>query len=189
MAEDKVLEGRPSDDEVPHLVTAVDEEVTIKPYVEDVISFAVFWVLAAVVFLQFFTRYVLNDSMAWTEEIARYLLIWVTFIGAATAIRRGTHISVEALLHFLPARITAIFRFAIDIVTVGFIGLLCWFAVDITERMQIQTMTVTDWPMSIVYGGVAFGCFLMLYRAIRMLSANARRRWQPDPDKAELLID
>ncbi len=189
MAEDKVVEGLSSDDDVPHLVTAVDEEITIKPYIEDLISFAVFWVLAAVVFLQFFTRYVLNDSMAWTEEIARYLLIWVTFIGAAIPIRRGTHIGVEVLLHFLPLRITTILRFAIDVVTLGFIGLLCWFSVDVTERMHIQTMTVTDWPMSIVYGGVTFGCFLMLYRAIRMISANARRRWQPDPDRAELIID
>lgn len=188
MAEDKLVEGVSSDD-VPHLITAVEAEVAIRPFMEDVISFAVFWLLAAVVFLQFFTRYVLNDSMAWTEEIARYLLIWITFIGAAIAVRRGTHIGVEAVLHFLPARAAAVLRFAIDIVTVGFIGLLCWFSVEITERMQIQTMTVTDWPMSIVYGGVAFGCFLMLYRAVRAFSANARRRWQPDPEKADLLID
>lgn len=189
MAEDKLVEGVPSADDVPHLVTAVETEVTIRPFVEDVISFVVFWVLAAVVFLQFFTRYVLNDSMAWTEEIARYLLIWVTFIGAAIAVRRGTHIGVEAILHFLPSAVAAALRFMIDLITVGFIGLLCWFSVEITDRMQIQTMTVTEWPMSIVYGGVAFGCFLMLYRAVRMLFANARRRWQPDPDKAELTID
>ena len=56
---------------------------------------AVFWALAVVVFLQFFTRYVLNSSLGWTEEIARYLLIVVTFLGSAMAVRKRSHIAVE----------------------------------------------------------------------------------------------
>ena len=55
----------------------------------------VFWALAVVVFLQFFTRYVLNSSLGWTEEIARYLLIAVTFLGSAMAVRKRSHIAVE----------------------------------------------------------------------------------------------
>ena len=58
----------------------------------------IFWGLAFIVFLQFFTRYVLNDSLAWTEEIARYGLMWVVFIGAAMVTRRNTHIAVELAL-------------------------------------------------------------------------------------------
>src|SRR4051794_11995797 len=49
--------------------------------IEDWITFALFWLLCGVVFLQFFTRYALNDSASWTEEIARYLLIFVVFLG------------------------------------------------------------------------------------------------------------
>lgn len=176
-------------DDVGPLIAAEDPDYVMKPYLEDIIAFVVFWILAGVVFLQFFTRYVLNDSMAWTEEIARYLLIWVTFVGGAIAVRRGTHIGVEVMLHFLPPNTVRVLRFVIDIITVGFVGLICWFAVQITERMQIQTMMVVDVPMSIVYAGVACGCFLMLYRSLRMFLANARRHWEPDPDKAELIVD
>ena len=62
----------------------------------------VFWALAGIVFLQFFTRYILNDSLAWTEEIARYGLMWVTFIGAAMVTRRNSHIAVVLLTELLP---------------------------------------------------------------------------------------
>src|SRR5207245_5510697 len=70
-----------------------DDEVRLSIYGwEDWIVLAVFWVLAVVVFYQVFTRYVLNDAAGWTEEIARYLLVAVTFLFGAMAVRRGTHI-------------------------------------------------------------------------------------------------
>src|SRR5712691_9738084 len=68
---------------------AVDEEVRLSVYGwEDWIVLAVFWALAAVVFYQVFTRSVLTDAAGWTEEIARYLLVAVTFLGGAMAVRR-----------------------------------------------------------------------------------------------------
>jgi TRAP-type C4-dicarboxylate transport system permease small subunit len=93
------------------------------------------------------------------------------------------------LQHFMPEKLVPPLRFAIDVMTVGFVGLLCWFSIAITERMHIQTMTVIEWPMSIVYAGVGLGCFLMLYRASQVFIANARRRWAEDPTKQTLIID
>jgi TRAP-type transport system small permease protein len=62
--------------------------------------------------------------------------------------------------------------------------------VSITERMQSQTMTVFDLPMSLVYGGVALGCFLMLFRQAFTVWTHARQRWQKADDfKHQLPID
>ncbi|MCA1952186.1 MAG: TRAP transporter small permease [Hyphomicrobiales bacterium] len=172
-----------------HIIHVEEAETQVDLHLDDMIAFAVFWGMAGVVFLQFFSRYILNDSAAWTEEIARYMLMWLTFIGAAIVTRRGTHIGVEVLLHMLPEASRRGLRFLIDVVTLGFIALLCWFSVMITERMGIQRMTVIDVSMSVVYAGIAFGCFLMLWRAVQVFIANARRGWRPDPHATTLILD
>lgn len=161
-----------------HLIVVEDEDVQIEHHVENWIAFAVFWAMGAIVFLQFFTRYVLNDSLAWTEEIARYALIWITFIGAAVVARKNLHISVEVLLHYLPAVPARLLLALVDIIKLLFIGLLAYFSLTIVERMQWQRMVIIDLPMSIVYGGVALGCFLMLMRQAIIFFRNARDGWR-----------
>jgi TRAP-type C4-dicarboxylate transport system permease small subunit len=161
-----------------HLIVVEDEDVQIEHHLENWLAFLAFWALAAIVFLQFFTRYVLNDSLAWTEEIARYGLIWVTFIGAAVVARKNMHIAVEAILHYLPALPARLVLAIVDVIKLLFIGLLAYFSLAIVERMQWQRMVIIDLPMSIVYGGVALGCFLMLVRQVINFYRNARDGWR-----------
>jgi len=168
----------PDEGENVHLIVVEDEDVQIEHHLENWLAFAAFWALGAIVFLQFFTRYVLNDSLAWTEEIARYGLIWVTFIGAAVVARKNSHIAVEAILHFLPAIPARLVLAVVDIIKLLFIGLLAYFSLTIVERMQWQRMVIIDLPMSLVYGGVALGCFLMLIRQAINFFRNARDGWR-----------
>jgi TRAP-type C4-dicarboxylate transport system permease small subunit len=70
----------------------------------------------------------------------------------------------------------------VDFVKLGFIGLLAYVSVTITERMRQQRMTVFDLPMSYVYGGVALGCFLMLIRQALNVWRNARIGWSRPHD-------
>jgi TRAP-type transport system small permease protein len=165
------------------LIEAKDAEVVVERHPEDWLAFVIFWSLAFIVFLQFFTRYVLNDSLAWTEEIARYALMWIVFIGGAMVTRRNSHIAVELLSNVMkPGRLRAVLLAFVDFVKLGFIGLLAFISLTITERMHQQRMTVFDLPMSFVYGGVAFGCFLMLVRQIQNVWRNARMGWSRPHD-------
>ncbi len=172
-----------------HLIVVEDEETTVEFHIDDAIAFGIFWAMAIVVFIQFFSRYVLNDSAAWTEEIARYQLMWVTFIGGAIVVRRKTNIGVEVMMQKLSEGPQRLLRFVIDFISLGFIALLAYFSITITERMGIQRMTVIDVSMSVVYAGIAFGCFLMLWRALQVFIANARRGWRADPNAATLIVD
>src|SRR5262245_53586798 len=166
-----------------HLIHVEEEEIVIEHHPEDWIAFVIFWSLAFIVFLQFFTRYVLNDSLAWTEEIARYGLMWVVFIGGIMVTRRTTHIAVELLSNVMkPGPARAALLALVDFIKLGFLGLLAWLSLTITERMHLQRMTVFDLPMSYVYGGVAFGCIFMFVRQAVNVWRNARAGWRRPDD-------
>ena len=182
-----VPEPAPAD--TVHLIVAKDEVVVIEHHPEDWIAIVLFWSLAFIVFLQFFTRYILNDSLAWTEEIARYGLMWVVFVGGAVVTRRNTHIAVELLSNVMPpGPARSALLAAIDIVKLGFLGLLAYFSVAIVERMHYQRMTVFDLPMSVVYGGVAFGCFLMFARQVYTVWLHAREGWRTPHDVVDQAV-
>ncbi|HEY7643971.1 MAG TPA: TRAP transporter small permease [Hyphomicrobiales bacterium] len=171
-----------------HLIVAEDEDVVIEYHPEDWLAAIIFWALGFIVGLQFFTRYVLNDSFAWTEEVARYLLMCVVFIGGAMVTRKNAHIAVDLLANLMPANLARTLLMAlVDLIKLGFLGLLAYFSVLIVERMSYQRMTVFDLPMSLVYGGVSLGCFLMFGRQALIVWRNARRGWKTPHDPADIV--
>ena len=93
---------------------------------EDWPAFLVFWGLTVIVFLQFFTRYVLNDSFGWTEEAARYFLIGTTFIGGGMVCRRRAHIAVEYLHTRLSRAGSRRLMIVVDVITIAFLAYLGW---------------------------------------------------------------
>jgi TRAP-type C4-dicarboxylate transport system permease small subunit len=126
----------------------------------DGVVLAVFWILAFVVFLQFFTRYVLNDSIAWTEEIARFLLIGVTFVGAVMATRKQAHIAVEFVYRWIPRAGRRVLQTVLDVVSTAFFATLAVLSAQIAGRTQ-QMMVSIDVPKSSVYWIVA-ACFALM---------------------------
>ena len=100
---------------------ATDEEVDLSQTpVEAWVSLLFFWTLGLTVFYQFFTRYVLNDSAAWTEEIARYLLIATVFTGAAIGVAKNNHIQVDFFYRFMPRALSRIMGLLVDVLRIGF---------------------------------------------------------------------
>ena len=157
---------------------ATDAPIDLSEYRwEDWLTLVVFWSLALTVFYQFFTRYVLNDSAAWTEEIARYLLIVVTFLGASMGARRNTHIHVEFLYRYLPPVVGRALSTAVDVVRVLFLGYASWLAIALVPRMANLSMTVVDLSMQYVYALVAAGFVLMTWRSLGLAIVNWRRGW------------
>ena len=153
-----------------------DEQVDVSVYGwEDWISFVLFWLLCFTVFYQVFTRYVLNDSAGWTEEIARYFLVAVVFIGASMSVRKNNHIHVDVFYRLMPRRLGRVMSTLVDAIRILFLGYGTWLTWLLTERIGNQPMAVIDLPMGIVFGCMLFGFALMTWRAIQVAVQNWRR--------------
>ena len=153
-----------------------DAPIDISKYrFEDWIALVFFWLLAGVIFHQFFTRYALNDSAGWTEEIARYLLICVVFVGAAIGVRKNNHVQVDFFYRIMPRWLRRVMSTLVDLFRVAFLGYAAWLTWELTQKIGGQQMSIIDWPIGIVYSVVLFGFVLMTFRAVQVAIANWRR--------------
>jgi TRAP-type transport system small permease protein len=128
-----------------------------------------------VIFYQFFTRYALNDSASWTEEIARYLLIATAFVGAAINVRKNNHIQVDFFYRLLPRYVTRPLSTFVDAVRILFLGYCVYLTIALMQKIGAQRMAIIDWPIGILYGFVGFGFALMTWRAIGVALDNWKR--------------
>ena len=164
-------------DEIAHTFEE-GEPVTadLRPYAaEDWLALAIFWIMALCVFLQFFTRYALNDSYAWTEEIATYCLIAVVFVGSAMCVRLSRHIQVDLVYRYLPRLPARALSTAIDVIRIGFFAYairLVWIFIDVIGD---ERMTTIRFPKKYVYYLVLLGFVLMTVRSIQVAVENWRR--------------
>jgi TRAP-type C4-dicarboxylate transport system permease small subunit len=155
---------------------ATDEAVDLsKTTIEAWIALGFFWVLGAVVFYQFFTRYALNDSAAWTEEIARYLLVATVFVGAAIGVAKNNHIQVDLLYRYLPHSAGRVLSTLVDVLRVGFFGWMAVLMWQLMGKIGAQQMAVIDLPMNLVYGPCLFGLAMMTVRSIWVLVRHWKR--------------
>lgn len=172
----------PDIDALPHVMGddgqfhAQDDTVDLSGTpVEAWLALAFFWALGLTVFYQFFTRYVLNDSAAWTEEIARYLLIATVFVGAAIGVAKNNHIQVDFFYHFLPARVGRTMSLLVDLLRIAFFGMAVLMSWQMMQKLGNYKMTIIDLPMNIVYSVCMFGFAAMFLRSIWVLRLHFRR--------------
>ena len=141
---------------------------------EDWAAFTLFWILALVIFYQFFTRYALNDSASWTEEIARYLLIATAFVGAAINVRKNNHIQVDYFYRLMPKAMGRVLSTCVDVVRCVFLGYATWLTWLLLQRIGSHPMAVVELPVGWVFSAMMFGFFLMFLRSLQV----AWRHWK-----------
>jgi TRAP-type C4-dicarboxylate transport system permease small subunit len=155
---------------------ATDEEVDLSDTpVEAWAALAFFWALGLTVFYQFFTRYVMNNSAAWTEEIARYLLISTVFVGAAIGVAKNNHIQVDFFYRFMPPWLGRTMALLTDVLRIAFLGAATVLTWQMMARMENYKMTIIDLPMNLVYGVCLAGFAAMFVRSIWVMRLHIQR--------------
>lgn len=164
------LPGRPPDPSSQDSDAAID--LSDISWIDSV-ALVLFWILAGVVFLQFFTRYVLNDSIGWTEEIARYLLIATAFSGAVLAVRKNTHIYVEFFYRYLPPTAGRVLSTLVDLSRIAFFAVVAFITAKLADRTN-QKMASIELSKAVVYWVVFVAFVAMTLYAIGV----AWRHWK-----------
>ncbi|MEQ3553354.1 TRAP transporter small permease [Pseudonocardia nematodicida] len=156
-----------------------EEEVRGRLSIEEWVIGSVLGAMLLILFSQVVARFVFGQSLVWSEEIARYLFIWMIFIGLGAVTLRGEHIAVEALLDKLSLRgrrvagqVTYVILFAVNAALMVAATRLVWTVQDLG-----QFAPATEIPMWLVYVAVPLG---LLIASARLIQSSVRL-WTTEP--------
>lgn len=123
--------------------------------------------MACIIFANVVLRYLTSDSLVWAEEVGRYLMVWITFLGAGLALRFGGHVAIEDLQRALPGRAARVLRGAIVLLLMLFFGAMVFWGWQYMDFMQFQTTPALGISFWWVYlaSPIGFG-LLMLHLAL-----------------------
>jgi TRAP-type C4-dicarboxylate transport system permease small subunit len=125
--------------------------------------------LTVVVLVGAFFRYVLNDSLVWTEEISSYLLLYLAFIGSPIALKQGLHASVDAWIHRLPRRTgLPLFSF-LHVMIMSFCLILMKFGVVFALNAKIQIAPYTRICMMYIFMVMPLGAFFLFMVSLEQI--------------------
>ena len=132
--------------------------------------------MIGVVAAQVFFRYVLNHSLFWSEELARYILVWLTFLGATVAYRRGVHPRIDLFSHRLGPRGARILRIAAHMATIAFIGVLVVYGAQFAYFVRLQISPALQIPKWTVMLVLPLSGMIMLLHAVAAIMTDFGER-------------
>ncbi len=118
--------------------------------------------MAVVVFLQVIFRYVLNLPLFWTEELARYCLVWSSLLGSAVAVKRSRHIAVTILMERFPPALRRGLTMVALISVAAILAIILWGGIQLVAITRTQISPALRISMSLPYLAVPVGAGLML---------------------------
>lgn len=133
-------------------------------------------VMVVVVAAQVFCRYVLNYSLFWSEELARYLLVWMTFLGASVAYHRRVHPSIDILQKRVGPGTTHGMRIAVYVVALLFFGVLTIYGLQFAYFVRNQISPALQIPKWIVMTVLPLSGTILCLHAWAFLLEVLRRR-------------
>lgn len=147
--------------------------------------------MALLVIANVLARYVFNHSFVWAEELSRYMMIWVGFLGAGLVLRVGAHIAVDVFQDLLPRRAAQAVRvLVLAVLAVSLVSML-WLGVEYVRFAWGQETPVLNWNFGLVYLAIPIGAALMLLYLALIAGPFVRdRRFRQDgglsPEEAVL---
>jgi TRAP-type C4-dicarboxylate transport system permease small subunit len=139
--------------------------------------------MAVLVIANVIARYVFNHSFVWAEEVSRYMMVWVGFLGGGLVLRLGAHIAVDVFQDLLSRRAAQAMRVAVvATMAVGLLAML-WLGGAYVEFAWGQETPVLNWNFGLVYLAIPIGAALMLVHLALIAGPYVRERaFRKDPE-------
>lgn len=122
--------------------------------------------MTGLVFTNVAMRYLMGHSLTWVEELTRYMMIWLAYLGAGLAWRAGAHVAVDLLHGAIPAASARALRLAIAVGMIAFLAAVGWYGVAYSSFAMSQKSAVLSLPLGLVYWAIPTGCLLMILHVI-----------------------
>ena len=129
---------------------------------------AIVAVLAVILIAAVFYRYALNNAIAWSEEGSKYLMVWLTFLGAPIALRHAAHINIDLLIKLFPPRGRQAFYLGTNLVIIATMGIMFWKGWAFAELGARQVASSFNVSMLWMYVAVPIGSALTTLVAIEL---------------------
>ncbi|MDI3480404.1 MAG: TRAP-type transport system small permease protein [Tepidanaerobacteraceae bacterium] len=128
--------------------------------------------MTVVTFAQVFFRFVLNSPLAWSEELARYLFVWITFIGASVALHRWGHFQVDIVVNLFPDNIKKIIESAIYVLIMLFASIIVYYGFVLTQYTSVQLSPALQLNMAVPYFALPLSGLLIFFHTLERFLFN-----------------
>ena len=155
--------------------------------IEDVFLVTMFAGMVAIIFSQVIMRYVFNNSLSWSEELGKFIFVWISWIGISIGHRRQEHIKITMLVDKLPPRLLKGAEAIVELMLIIICGITLYYGVMMIQ-IQIK-IPYAGIKISTAWGylAVVLGCGLMSLRAVvyffQALSGTLGGRLSPEGGK------
>ena len=148
----------------------------------DLMAIATFSGMFACVLGQVGFRYFLGDPLTWSDELARYLFVWCSFLGWIVAARRRSHLAIGSLPERASPRMRALLALFAAAAAIAFAAVLAWYGTRITLRNLDVDTTTLFFTVGVVYAIVPLAAIAVGLHAIADANAAWRALSQPAAD-------
>jgi TRAP-type C4-dicarboxylate transport system permease small subunit len=156
------MEIKAGQSQVPVIVDKIGHIIEIS---FGAVSVFIYAAMSAVTLMGVFFRYVMQSPFMWTDEVARYLMLWLGFLGIQLAMRRKVHVSIEVLAGFLPPKILKFKNVIVNLLIAFFLVIILKESWLMTNR-TIMMGQVLNISMFWAYISLPIGIFLALLQLI-----------------------
>jgi TRAP-type C4-dicarboxylate transport system permease small subunit len=153
----------------------------IRDHGEEALAMVLLGVMLVDMAAQVISRYVFDDPLIFTEELARYLYVWLVFLGASAATRNSAHVGIAVLTDLFDRRLRAAVAIAMDLLVLAFLAAIVWWGALAVERVWDQDSVTLGVSLGTLYLAVPIGGALMI---LRLLGRIAAERGQPNAPRA-----